>query len=117
MAVRRESDGDVAARQMSGHRAYWSGEAFDVRKDRDWCEGWIAAASTARVKAQEAEPLIAHRAAIADAMREAFAAFKQAEGVSKLRPGDRSRMHSAAVKIGAALPYVEGSDRPRPRRA
>ena len=39
-------------------------------------------------------------------------AFRALEGVSKLRPGDRSRMNSAAVRIGASLPYVEAAAAP-----
>lgn len=109
MPVQRDTSGEVAESIKRGIAAFWNGEAFDIRNGHDWCDGWLAAAGEARQLATENRQMINNNAKIAEAMREAFAAFKQLEGVSKLRPGDRSRMNNAAVLLGAALPYVEAS--------
>ena len=109
MPVQRDTSGEMAESIKRGIAAFWNGEAFDIRNGHDWCDGWLAAAAEARHLVTQHRQLIDRCPKIAEAMREAFAAFKQLEGVSKLRPGDRSRMNSAAVKIGAALPYVEPS--------
>lgn len=112
MAVTRERDGEAAGRVTAGWKAFEAGARFDVRCGDDWCAGWLAAAQDARQRLQASADLIAQRDRIAEAMREAYAAFRALEGVSKLRPGDRSRMNSAAVRIGASLPYVEAAAAP-----
>lgn len=119
MPTQRDTSGDVAEAVSRGMTAFWRGERFDVRNGHDWCEGWLAAAAEARQLVTQNRQMIDHRAKIAEAMHEAFAAFKRLEGVSKLRPGDRSQMNGAAVLLGAALPYVEasgGSDARKERR-
>lgn len=109
MSVARERDGEAAAELSAGQSAYWMGHPYRADRSAEWSAGWLAAAAEARHLVTQHRQLIDHCPKIAEAMREAFAAFKQLEGVSKLRPGDRSRMNNAAVLLGAALPYVEAS--------
>lgn len=116
MAVTRETDGDAAALHHDGWRSFETGVAFDARRGADWCQGWLAAAADARQRLAASAGLLDHREAILAAMHQAYAAFRSVEGRSKLLPSDRSRMNSAAVKIGAALPYVEGTAAKAPGR-
>ena len=106
MAVTRERDGDAAAEASAGSAAFWAGEPYRADRSGDWSAGWLAAAASARQRAKEAEALMDHAPRIADAMHQAYAAIRRVEGVSKLRPGDRSELNLAAVKLGALLPYV-----------
>lgn len=118
MPITRETDGEAAEAVMAGRAAFWAGEPLLTDKGGDWVGGWLAAAAEARAKAGADDPLVAQRARVVSALREAYAALRNVVDVTRLTPGNRNRCRAALEEVGVLLAYLEqdGSARRHLRR-